>query len=114
MPRLDAFTLKIRTGASGLQEPPKYSINGFPLEFDALQGGTAPGEVLEATGHPQSFPHSLVLSGPEEGAWDIEGIEVTYECANETPYTLRLGPVSLDKRADLNLWYPRPPKVIDV
>jgi hypothetical protein len=114
MPRLDTFTLKIRTGSQGMPGAPKYSINGFPLEFDALQGTTAPEEVLEVTGHPQSFPHSLLLLGPEEGAWEIQQLEATYHCANETPYTVRLGAVTLDSRSDLNVWYPRPPKVIDV
>lgn len=114
MPRLDTFHLKIHTGNAGLPGAPKYAINGFPLEFDKVQGSAGPGEVLELTGHPQSFPHSLLLSGPEEGQWEIAGVEATYHCANETPYTLRLGPVTLDTHSDLNLWYPRPPKVIDV
>jgi len=114
MPRLDTFHLKIKTGENGFSETPMFSINGFPLEFDTLSGGTGPGETLEATGTPQSFPHSLHLSGPSDGHWDIAELEATYECANETPYRIRLGAVTLDSESDLNLWHPRPPKVIDV
>ena len=114
MPRLDTFEIKIRTGDSGLNAAPKYGINGFPLEFDESSGGTGAGETFVAKGEPQSFPHSLTLIGPEQGEWRIEGAEITYQCANETPYTVRLGGVTLDHRSDLNLWHPRPPQVIDV
>lgn len=114
MPRLDTFQLKVHTGARGVNEPPKYTINGFPLDFDACTGSAQPGETLELRGEPRSFPHSLLLQGPREGTWEIAGLEATYQCANETPYTVRLGPVALDNRSDLNLWYPRPAKVIDV
>lgn len=114
MPRLDTIAVKIRTGGQGWGEVPKYSINGFPLEFDEHSGGTGPGEVFEAAGHPQSFPHSLLLNGPSAGAWEIESLEATYQCANETPYTIRLGKAVLDSKTDLNLWHTRPAKVIDV
>ncbi len=114
MPRLEKICLKIRTGAQGLDALPKYSINGFPLEFDETKGGTGAGETLEATGHPQSFPHTLLLSGAGRGAWDIEEFEATYHCARMEPYTVRLAPISLDHDADLNIWYEPPPKVIDV
>lgn len=114
MPRLDTFKLSLRTGDSGPGAVPKYTINGFPLEFDEFEGGTGPGETLQAVAHPQSFPHTLILSGPEEGNWDIEGGEITYHCDGDDPYTLTLGAVSLDDHADLNLWYAKPPKVFDV
>ena len=114
MPRLDTFQLTVHTGASGPGTLPKYSINGFPLEFDEYEGGTGEGETLEAVAHPQSFPHTLILSGPESGNWDIEGAEITYYCDGDDPYTLTLGTVKLEDRDDLNLWYPKPPKVFDV
>lgn len=114
MPRLDTFQLILETGDQGPGGVPKYTINGFPLEFDEQTGGTGPGETLEAVGHPQSFPHTLVLSGPEEGDWEIRGGEIRYRCDGEDPYTIKLGAVTLDDHADLNLWYARPPKVFDV
>ena len=114
MPRLESFTLKLTTGERGLQSPPKYSINGFPLEFDEVKGGVGPGETAELTGSPQSFPHALLLIGPEEGSWDITGITATYTCAGSQPYTVRLGGVTLDDDADLNIWYQRPARVLDV
>lgn len=109
-----SFTLRIRTGEKGLNRPPQYSINGFTLDFEQITGGTGPGETAEVTGKPESFPHSLVLVGPTEGHWDIAGVEATYHCAGEPPYSIRLGAVTLDDRSDLNIWYARPERVIDV
>ena len=114
MPRLDTFQLTLHTGEAGPGTPPKYTINGFPLDFDEYEGGTGPGETLQAVAHPQSFPHTLILSGPEEGNWEIEGAEITYHCDGDAPYSLTLGAVTLDDHADLNLWYAKPPKVFDV
>jgi len=114
MPRLDSITLRIRTGQRGTHETPNYTINGFTLPFDSTEGSTGPGGSFEATGHPQSFPHSLTLVGPLEGAWDIEGAEIDFFVSGEEPYTVRLGSVTLDDHADLRLWYPRPAVLIDV
>jgi len=114
MPRLETFSLTIKTGAQGLGKPPKYAINGFPLEFEEAKGGTGPGETIELTGSPQSFPHSLTLAGPEEGEWEIAEIQARYECAGSEPYTVRLGHVVLDDSADLNIWHQRPERVFDV
>jgi hypothetical protein len=114
MPRLETFELQIQTGAQGLPEPPQYSINGFTLDFDEAEGGAGPGQTLHAKAAPQSYPHSLLLLGPAEGAWSIESITATYHCAGEEPYVMRLGPVTLDDRSDLSIWYERPPRTIDV
>ena len=116
MPRLEKFTLKIQTGGQGVDAEFKYKINGFPLAFDTQEGGTGPGEQLEAVGEVQSFPHSLTLDGPRQGSgtWEIDGMEITYEIYGQEPYTLRFGGVTLDEQSDLNLWYERPPVVIDV
>lgn len=114
MPRLQTFHLKIKTGDQGPRTVPRYSINGFNIDFDEVAGGTGPGEVLEATGHPASFPHTLILSGPSEGAWEIKEIEAKYEVDGGEPYTIRMGPLTLDQKSDLNIWHPRPPKVLDV
>lgn len=114
MPRLERFELKIKTGAKGHGGPLKYSINGFPLDFEEVRGGTAPGELAEVAGEPQSFPHTLQLIGPESGEWEIECIEATYHCQAEPPYSVQFGKVLLDDASDLNIWHPRPPKVIDV
>jgi hypothetical protein len=114
MPRLETFYLKLKTGERGLPGPPQYVINGFPLDFDEVSGSTEPGGVLEATAHPQSFPHSLVLRGPKQGVWDIEGLEITYHVAGREPYSVKLGGVELDEESDLNLWYEPPARVFDV
>jgi hypothetical protein len=114
MPRLDTFELQIRTGEHGLAEPPRYSINGFPLEFDEVEGGTGPGETARVVAAPQSYPHSLLLLGPQEGAWDIAGMTATFYCMGEEPYVLRFSPVTLDDRSDLNIWRERPIRTIEV
>jgi hypothetical protein len=114
MPRLTAFDLKIKTGDAGREDMPKYSINGFTLDFEQATGGCGTGETLEATGSPDSFPHTLVLRGPESGRWKIDEITATYYPAGEPPYTLRFGAVELDDRSDLNIWQPRPAPAFDV
>ena len=116
MPKLDTFTVKIQTGEQGRSETPRYSINGFKLDFEQHTGNTeAQGEFV-ATGEPLSFPHTLLLLGPEEGEtpWAINGLEVTYHCAGEEPYTVHLGAVTLEDDSDLNIWHERPPEVFDV
>ena len=114
MPRLQSFDVKIKTGKQGLPEIPAYAINGFVLDFENVKGGVAPGETFEATGRPDSFPHTLHLTGPDEGAWDIDALEITYFPYGEEPYTLSFAPVSLDSASDLNIWHARPEPVFDV
>lgn len=114
MPRLETFDLEITTGAQGVADTPQYSINGFALAFDETAGSAGAGQTLHVKAAPQSYPHSLLLIGPEEGTWEIAGIRATYHCAGEEPYVVRLGPVSLDDHSDLNIWHERPPRTIDV
>ena len=114
MPRLEAFELKIKTGERGPDLAPRYEINGFKLDFEEMAGGNGPGETLELTGEPESFPHSLVLVGPEEGEWDIEEIEAKYTVMGGPPYTVRMGKVTLGDNQNLNIWHERPTRVIDV
>lgn len=114
MPKLNSFTLSIKTGSHGPGGVPQYAINGFALDFDEASGSIDAGATLYATGNPESFPHSLTVIGPPEGLWDIESIEASYQCVGEEPYSVRLGAVTLDDQSDLNIWYQRPERVIDV
>lgn len=114
MPRLETFTVALKTGESSLQGSLQFVINGFPLEFEQKEGGTGPGETLNATGNPGSFPHSLLLRGPESGEWDIEDLRVTYTPFGEEPYSVRFGSITLDASSDLNIWADRPAPVFDV
>lgn len=116
MPKLDTFTLEIKTGQRPGPENPTFNINGFPLEFDEREGGTGSGETLIATGHPYSFPHALALVGPEDGGepWDIESVEATYTCAGMEPYTVYMGAISLDDDSSLNVWHEPPAPTFDV
>jgi hypothetical protein len=107
MPRLDTFDITIVTGERGRTTRPTWVINSFEVEFDDAEGGTGSGETFKATGNPGSFPHSLVLRGPESGPWDIANATVTYYPTGEDPYTIRLGAVTVDDDADLNIWYDR-------
>lgn len=114
MPKLNSFTIRIRTGSQGREDLPKFKINGFPLGFTDVSGGVGPGESCDGNGHPQSVAHSLILCGPEKGTWSIEETEVTYCLAGEEPYTIHFGPVCLDDQSDMNLWQERPLPVFDV
>ncbi|MFP6582023.1 MAG: helicase [Candidatus Hydrogenedentota bacterium] len=116
MPKLNQFILEVTTGTNPGPEHPKFSINGFPLEFDECEGSTEAGATLKAVGCPNSFPHSLVLKGPEEGQpnWDIEGVVATYECNLMEPYVVRMGAITLDDESDLNIWHEPPLPTFDV
>ena len=121
MPRLDMLQLTIKVGERGLESKPRYAINGIELDFDEVKGGSGPHETLELTGKPGRFLRSMALIGPDEGYWDIKEIRATYDVATADydasgsgPYTLRLGAVTLDAETKLNLWYERPPQLLEV
>jgi len=114
MPRLQCFELKATTGERGMAKPPQFVINGFALDFDQTDGGVQPGETFTAKGSPDSFPHSLHLTGPAQGAWDIAALEITYYPYGEEPYTLHFASVTLDEQSDLNIWHAHPEQVMDV
>lgn len=115
MPRLDTFTLEITTGNRPGPEKLGFNINGFPLDFDEIEGGTGSGETLNAMGSPQSFPHALALIGPTEGEpWDIESVTVTYNCGGMDAYTVHLGAVTLDDESNLDIWHEPPLPTFDV
>lgn len=108
MPKLDYFAIRIKTGESGQEQLPKFSINGFELEFEDVKGSIASGDVFEAIGSPGSFPHSMLLIGPDCGTWDIEEMEIAYFLVGEPPYTLRFAGLTLDDTSDLSIWHPQP------
>lgn len=114
MPLLESFQIEVKTGERGRGERPHFLINGFPLQFDEFEGSTESGQTFKAEGNPSSFPHSLLLGGPDAGAWDIESATVTYFPDGEDPYTVQLGSVTLDDDADLNIWHKRPPQTFEV
>ena len=121
MPRLDMLQLSIKVGERGLGSNPRYEINGFDLEFDEIKGGSGPNETLELTGKPKKFPRTMTLTGPDEGYWDIVEIVATYhvttadfDAVDNGPYSVRLGAVTLDAETELNLWYDRPPPLLEV
>ncbi|PCJ61198.1 MAG: helicase [Candidatus Hydrogenedentota bacterium] len=116
MPKLDTFTLEIKTGAKPGPEVPHFEINGFPLEFDEREGTTEAGGTIVLKGFPHSFPHSLALTGPEEGkeSWEIASILATYECGAMEPYEIRMGAVTLGDDNDLNIWHEPPLPTFDV
>jgi len=114
MPKLNNFEITIKTGESGGPYPPTWVINGFPIAFEEFKGGTGPGETLQAAADPQSFPHTLLLRGPENGVWELDEVKVTYFPQGEDPYTVRMGKVLLDDKSDLNIWHERPQPVFDV
>ena len=115
MPRLESFTIKIKTGQNGREDIPKFAFNTIPCEFEDVQGDCNASNEMEGFFAPRSFVHSFTLTGPEAGAWDIDEIEMTYLIAGEfEPYKIKMGPVTLDDQTDLNIWKERPSAVWDV
>ena len=115
MPRLESFTIKIKTGENGRGDSPKFAFNTIPCEFEDVTGSCEAGEVMEGFFAPRSFVHSFTLTGPDSGTWDIEEVEITFLIAGEfEPYTIKFGPAKLDGESDLNLWQERPAEVWDV
>ena len=116
MPKLTQFKLEITTGTSPGPENPQFSINGFPLDFDETEGSTEAGATMVAVGAPNSYPHSLVLVGPEEGSpdWEITSAKITYDCDNMEPYEVCMGKATLDDNANLNIWHEPPLPTFDV
>ncbi len=114
MARLRRLDMELKTGTCPLQGPLRYYINGFDVEFDEMEGSTAPGGTLQAVGYPESHPHTLTLGGPETGTWDLEGLRITCHYEDQEPYTVRLGSVTLHEGEELNLLVTRPLPVIEV
>ncbi|WP_437967075.1 NifU family protein [Sorangium sp. So ce260] len=112
--RLRSLSFRIQTGARGIAEVPRFEINGFTLPLSGVQGGCGAGETLTGTGRAESFPHSLLLCGPEAGAWDIDGLDITYALDGDGERRIRLGAVSLEPGSDLDLWYEPAPDAFDV
>lgn len=114
MPRLEEFTLTIQTAAGAGPERLEYEINGFTVDFDQMEGQLDAESECKVVGRPRSFPHSLALIGPENGEWEIAAIEAAYHCDGAEPYTVRMGPVTLDGETKLNIWHDPPLPVFDV
>lgn len=112
--RIEFFTVAVTTGKEGRPDVPTYKINGFEQPLTDIEGGCGPGETLKAKGEPRSFAHSLLLSGPEEGAWDVASFTVTYHLSSGEPYTVRFGSAVVESDADLNIHEEPPLPVFDV
>jgi len=114
MPKLNSFDVTIKTGDKGAGVAPKWSINGFIVDFEQSKGGTSAGETFHGIASPGSFPHTLLICGPESGIWNIDETRITFYPHGEEPYTVRLGAATLDEESDLNIWIERPQAVFDV
>jgi hypothetical protein len=118
MPRLESMKVAIRTGKIGTESPVLLNFNGFIVPLDQPEGRTMPSELYAGTFSPNSVPHVLTLSGPEQGAWEIEQVTVEYTLEGETPYTVSFGsadqPIKLDETNQLHIWAERPLPTFDV
>jgi hypothetical protein len=114
MPRIETFSVAIKTGSVGTQESPRFCFNGYDCEFDEPTGGTGVGQQFEGRFAPRSVPHQLYLSGPTEGTWEIAGIDIHYELSDGDQYDICLGAVTLDGTNAVNLWRQRPQPSVDV
>jgi len=115
MRQLDHFMLQLRTGPRGRQDVPRVCFNDeVCYELENVEGTTASGDVLTGAYGPRKAVHKFVLEGPETGYWDIEEAEVTLSVRHREPYSVRLGPITLNAQSDLNLWYESPEDTFDV
>ena len=114
MPKLKTFNIKIETGDSGIDEPVRFSVNGFQVPFEDIKGKPQPGEVFEAAYEINSFPHSLTLVGPDKGKWNIKKVEVEYHLENADPYSVTFGEMNLDETNEANIWQEPPLPTYDV
>ena len=115
MKRLEEFILKVNTGPRGRKDLPRVRIDDeFSYELENVEGTADSGDVLVGSYAPHKMIHSFVLEGPQAGYWDIEKTELTMRVREREPYTVRLGPVTLDARSDLNLMYESPEDTFDV
>tara|TARA_B100000686_G_scaffold338193_1_gene410367 strand:+ start:164 stop:508 length:345 start_codon:yes stop_codon:yes gene_type:complete len=114
MPRLNHFKIKIETGAKGLEEPVHFAFNGFKLPFEAMTGGTGPGETFESSYEVNSFPHSMTLIGPNSGEWDISKMVLNFDVEGSEPYSITFGQVTLNEFNEANIWQDPPLPAFDV
>ncbi len=110
MPKLISFKVKIETGETGTTGPVKFSINGHTVPFEEVEGGVGAGETFAGSYEVNSFAHSLAVVGPDDGKWEIKNISVDFDCDNTSPYSIKLGGVTLDETTEVNIWRdpPRP------
>ena len=114
MAKIDRIDVSIETGTPGTADPVRFQFNGHLLAFETLEGGTDTGQTYKGTFEVGSVGHSVALVGPDSGEWDIAGIEVTYYCAGEDPYTLRFAGVRLNESNGVNIWREAAPESFDV
>lgn len=114
MPRLDRFEVILTTGEQGRDDLPAWKINGFEQPFVEVEGTCASGMTFKGIGQPRSFPHSLVISGPAEGSWDIQHLVITYHNAGAEPYTVEFGAIEVTNDADVNIVAEPPLATYDV
>ena len=104
MPRVLSFDLSVKTGSQSTETPVRCCINGHTIELDDATGGTGPNEVLSGSVRIMSFVHTLTLVGPDEGQWQVDGIEVKFHCDGLEPYLVRFGEVTLDQETEVSIW----------
>ncbi|MFQ5444766.1 MAG: helicase [Nitrospinales bacterium] len=114
MPKLNNFKVTIETGDRGTPGPVMFTINGHTVPFETVEGSTEPGQTFIGGFEINSFAHSLALSGPEKGEWNIRQMKVDYNCQDFEPYSVTYGAVTLDETTDVNIWKDPPLPTFDV
>jgi hypothetical protein len=114
MNRLERFMVTLKTGPRGRDDLPRVCINDKAYELENVEGSASSGSVLKGWFAPHAMIQQFVLEGPNGGFWDVEETQVTYKTRSREPYTVRLGPVTLDSYSDMNLWYDSPEDTFEV
>jgi len=114
MPRINRIEITIETGLQGREGPVCLEFNGHALPLNNAEGSAESESTLIGACQPNSFAHSVYLIGPDKGAWDINGISVTFDVSGDDPYTVRYGSITLDESQSLDIWLERPLPSFDV
>lgn len=114
MPRLNKFTMEVKTASVGIKEDVRINFNGHIVSPDNPSGATEAGDVFQGEFSPMSYVHQMSLLGPKSGLWDIEQINMVYELEDEEPYAVSYGPILLDQSNHVNIWEEKSPPTFDV
>ena len=114
MPRIDKISVRIETGASGADQPPRIKFNGFELPLVTKAGGVGPGQTFEGEFGLRSMGHSCLLLGPKAGPWEIRALRATFDYGAVQPNDVwEFGARTLKPGEEWNL-LEKPPVSFDV
>jgi hypothetical protein len=115
VPKIEAVTVRIRTGKSGTSDPVRIRFNNFEIPLKVISGGCAPGESFEGTFRLGSMGHACSLLGPKTGAWEIDSLDVVWDYRPVAePVTWQFGTARLQAGGEKDILTAPPPPPFEV